>query len=81
MEVLTDDSELRREAKSYAAFVHEDIIEGLEGRISSWPRLKIIIGLVLCFKKKLFDCIRGTCLLKNWITQSSIVGYHWTWKE
>ena len=58
MEVLSDDPELRREAKSYAAFVHEDIIGGLEETISSWPRLKRIIGQVLCFKKKLLDCIR-----------------------
>ena len=34
MEVLTDDPELKREAKSYAAIVHEDIIEDLEKRIS-----------------------------------------------
>ena len=46
MEVLKDDPELRREAKSYAAIVHEDIIESLEEKISSWPRLKRIIGLV-----------------------------------
>ena len=59
VEVFTDDPELRREAKSYAAFLHEDIVAGLEERISSWPRLKRIIGLVLCFKKKLLDCIRG----------------------
>ena len=43
MEVLTDDPELRREAKFYAAFVHEDIIASLEDKHSSWPRLKIII--------------------------------------
>ena len=65
MEVLTDDPELRREAKSYAAIVHEDIIEGLEERISSWLRLKRIIGLVLCFKRKLLDCIRGTIYAKE----------------
>ena len=35
VEVLADDPELRREAKSYAAIVHDDIIEGLEKRISS----------------------------------------------
>ena len=35
VEVLTDDLELRRETKSYAAFVHEDIVAGLEERISS----------------------------------------------
>ena len=58
VEVLTDDPELRVAAKSYAAFVQEDIIGGLEERISSWPRLKRTIGLVLCFKKKLLDCIR-----------------------
>ena len=58
-EVLTDYPELRSEAKSYAAFVHEDIVASLEERISCWPRLKRIIGLVLCFKKKLLDCIRG----------------------
>ena len=43
VEVLTDDPELRREAKFYAAFVHEDIIASLEDKHSSWPRLKIII--------------------------------------
>ena len=59
MEVLTDDPELKRETKSYAALVHEDSIGGLEERFSSWPRLKRIIGLVLCFKKKLLDCNRG----------------------
>ena len=56
--VLTDDPELRRETKSYAAFVHEDIVAGLEERISSRPRLKRIVALVLCFKKVL-DCITG----------------------
>ena len=65
MEVLTDDPELRREAKSYAAIVHEDIIEGSEERISSWLRLKRIIGLVLCFKRKILDCIRGTMYAKE----------------
>ena len=59
VEVFTDDPELRREVKSYASFVHENIIAGLEERISSWPRLKRIIGLMLTFKKKLLDCIRG----------------------
>ena len=58
MKVFTDDPELRRETKSDAAFVHEVIFVGLEERISSWPRLKRIIDLVLCFKQKLFDCIR-----------------------
>ena len=42
--------ELRRETKSYAAFLHEDIVAGLEERISSWQRLKRIVALVLCFK-------------------------------
>ena len=65
VKVFTDDSELRREAKSYAAVVHEDIIESLEERISIWPRLKRIIGPVLYFKEKLLDCIRGTMSLKN----------------
>ena len=35
VEVLTDYPKLRRETKSYAAFVHEDIVAGLEERISS----------------------------------------------
>ena len=65
MEVLTDDPELRREARLYAAIVHEDIIESLEEIISSWPRLKRIIGLVLCFKKKVLDCIRGSMSAKE----------------
>ena len=34
-------------------------------RIPSWPRLKRIIGLVLCFKKMLLDCIRGTMSTKE----------------
>ena len=58
MKVFTDDPELGRETKSDAAFVHEVILVGLEERISSWPRLKRIIDLVLCFKMKLFNCIR-----------------------
>ena len=29
----------------------------IEGRISSWHRLKRIIALVLCFKKRLLNCI------------------------
>ena len=57
MEGLTDDPELRREAKSYAAIVHENIFIGLEERISSWPRLKRIVVLVLCFKKKVLDFV------------------------
>ena len=66
MEVLADDPELRRETKSYAAFVHEDIVAGLEERISSWPRLKRIVALVLCFKKKkILDCIRGNSSSKE----------------
>ena len=65
VEVLTDDPELRRETKSYAAFVHEDIVAGLEERISSWPRLKRIVALVLCFKKKVLDCIRGNSSTKE----------------
>ena len=64
VEVLTDYPELRRETKSYAAFVHEDIVAGLEERISSWPRLKRIVALVLCFKKKVLDCIRGNSSTK-----------------
>ena len=65
VEVLTDDLELRTETKSYAAFVHEDIVAGLEERISSWPRLKRIVALVLCFKKKVLDCIRGNSSTKE----------------
>ena len=65
MDVLADDPELRRETKSYAAFVHEDIVAGLEERISSWPRLKRIVALVLCFKKKVLDCIRGNSSTKS----------------
>ena len=65
MEVLTDDPELRRENKSYAAFVHEDIAAGLEERISSWPRLKRIVALVLCFKKKVIDWIRRNSSIKE----------------
>ena len=65
MEVLADDPELRRETKSYAAFVHEDIVAGLEERISSWPRLKRIVALVLSFKKKVLDCIRGNSSTKE----------------
>ena len=40
--------ELRREIKFYPAFLHEDIVAGLEERI---------VALVLCFKKKVLDCI------------------------
>ena len=65
MEVLPDDPELRRESRSYAVIVHEDIIEGLGESISSWPRLRRIIGLGLCFKGKLLDCIRGTMYAKK----------------
>ena len=64
VEVLTDDLELRRETKSYAAFVHGDIVASLEQRISSWPRLRIV-ALVLCFKKKVLDCIRGNTKLEH----------------
>ena len=61
-------------------YIHEGIVAGLEERISSWPRLKRIVALVLCFKKKVLDCISRTSLLRNWITQGSIA-CHWTWKE
>ena len=47
--VLIDDLELRRGSKSCAAFVHEDIIGCVEGRMSCWPRLKRIIGQMLMF--------------------------------
>ena len=74
MEVLTDDPKLRREAKSYATFVDGDIVVGLEEIISSGSRLKRVIGLVLCFKKKLLDCIRGNRSVKklNHIKQHSV---------
>ena len=49
MEVLTDGTEFREETKSYVLFVYEDIIGGLEERISSWPRLKRIIGLLMLY--------------------------------
>ena len=38
--VITDDPELRK-PKSYAAFVHDNIVACLEERISYWPRLKM----------------------------------------
>ena len=57
VEVHVDDPELKKEAKSYAAVTHEDITGYIEGRISSWHRLKRIIALVLCFKKRLLNCI------------------------
>ena len=72
VEVLTDYPKLRRETKSYAAFVHEDIVAGLEERISSCPRLKIIIALVLCFKKKVLDCIRGNTKELEHTRQNSV---------
>ena len=65
MEVLTDDPELRRETKSYVAFVHEDVVAGLEERIPSWPILKRIVALELCFKKKVLDYIRGNSSTKE----------------
>ena len=71
-EVLTDDPELRRETKSYAAFVHEDIVAGLEERISSWLRLKTIVALVLCYKKKVLDCIRGNTNELDHTRQNSV---------
>ena len=57
VKVHVDDPELKKEAKSYAAVIHEDIIGYIEGRMSSWHRLKRIIVLVLCFKKRLLNCI------------------------
>ena len=51
MKVITDDPELRK-PKSYGALVHDNIVACLEERISSWPRLKNVIGLRLCYKKK-----------------------------
>ena len=65
VEVHTDDPELRRETESYVVFVHEDIVAGLEERISNWPRLKRIVALELCFKKKVLDCIRGNSSTKE----------------
>ena len=59
VEVLTDHPELKREVKLYALFVPDNIVAGLEEKISSWPRLKVIVVLVLCFKKKVLDYIRG----------------------
>lgn len=49
MEVLTDDLQLEKEVRSGAAFVYENIIECLEGKIFSWPKLKIAFGEGLCF--------------------------------
>ena len=57
VEVRVDNPELKKEAKSYAAVIHEDIIGYIVGRIFSWHRLKRIIAVVLCFKKRLLNCI------------------------
>ena len=57
IEVHVGDPELKKEAKSYAAVIHEDIIGYIEGRMSSWHRLKRIIVLVLCFQNRLLNCI------------------------
>ena len=46
VEVLTDNPELRRDSKSYAEFVKEDITGGLEERIFSWPRLCVYTTLI-----------------------------------
>ena len=50
-EVHSDDLELRRKTKSCAPFVSEDIPGYVEQRISIWPRLARILGLVLCKEK------------------------------
>ena len=73
VEVLRDDPELRRKAKSYATFVHEDIVAGFEEKISSWPTLKRIDALVLCFKKKVLDCIKRNRSTRELNPQGSIV--------
>ena len=79
MDILTDGPELRK-AKSYAAFVCEDIVAGLEEKISSWPRLKRIIALVLCFKNKELDCIRGDRSTTE-LNHTRHIVCCWTWKE
>ena len=60
VEFATDDPELRKETKSFAAGVkQEDIIRYLKERISNWSKFKRITALLLCHKRKLLQHIRS----------------------
>ena len=63
--MAADDSELKRKTKSFAAAVvqQEDVIGYLEERITNWLKFKRIIGLLLCYKRKLLQHIRSK---KGW---------------
>ena len=59
-QLAADDPELKKQAKSFAAFVQkEDIIGYLEERIFNWSKFKRIIALLLNYKRKLFQRVRS----------------------
>ena len=52
--------ELKREAKSNAIQIVYDVLANTERRVSSWAKLKCIVGYVLLYKKKLLQsCNKG----------------------
>ena len=64
--MTTDDLELRKETKPFAAVVQQEDISGyLQERISNWSKFKGIIGLLLCYKRKLLQRIRSNQGLKG----------------
>ena len=66
IELATDDPELKKETKSFAAVIQqEDIIGYLEERISNWSKFKRIIVLLLCCKRKQLQHIRSKQGLKS----------------
>ena len=66
IELATDNPELKKETKSFAAVIQqEDIIGYLEERISNWSKFKRIIVLLLCCKRKQLQHIRSKQGLKS----------------
>ena len=52
--------ELKREAKGNAIQIVYDVLANAERRVSSWAKLKCIVGYVLLYKKKLLQsCNKG----------------------
>ena len=50
--------ELKKEVKTCAAVVRKNFVQQLEERISCWSKMKRVVALVLCYKKKLQERIK-----------------------
>ena len=54
-ELSEDDPEIKKDIKVCAIIKNKNIIDHLSEKVSSWSKMKRIIAIALCYKKRLLQ--------------------------